>query len=505
MRNAADLQTDAGLSKALIEITPAILVEAVDELLMVQRGRELGIKFGDDKFKEALDNIKKENKLDDAGLAKALQQEGLTLQELRQNLERSWLQRGVQQQEIMPAMNITEEEKRQYYAAHPTEFMTAATVTVRELFMAVPSTAAGVSVGIDEEVKEKILAVRERARKGEDYAKLVGELSEAGSKANGGLIPNIVVTDLSPALNELLGKLKPGDISEPLRTSTGYVLFKLESRSEATPEPFAKVRDAITAKIYESRMEGEQRKFLERLRTQALIEWKDDRTSRCTRRPARRKSHLARDEDRLPHPRASRRHGSDGGHDGYRVSPAGEAHGRVRARRQRDGQLGRAGARDRSDARIRRVHRGRTAGVDSDLRRRSAGHGGRGAGRRRHGRRHRRYQHGLPGAEDREAQRRVQPDARAGARGQRGARDGQGGADSGDGEDARRLEPPANQRPRAGADGSRCRGRSGGGARPHRGAVLHRRVGLEPDWRDRVRRSPFRCSVRAIAWKRRRS
>ncbi len=276
VRNASDLQTDAGLSKALIEITPAILVEVVDELLMVQRGRELGIKFGDDKFKEALDNIKKENKLDDAGLAKALQQEGLTLQELRQNLERSWLQRGVQQQEIMPAMNITEEEKRQYYAAHPTEFMTAATVTVRELFMAVPSTAAGVSVGIDEEVKEKILAVRERARKGEDYAKLVGELSEAGSKANGGLIPNIVVTDLSPALNELLGKLKPGEISEPMRTSTGYVLFKLESRSEATPEPFAKVRDAITAKIYESRMDGEQRKFLERLRTQALIEWKDD-------------------------------------------------------------------------------------------------------------------------------------------------------------------------------------------------------------------------------------
>ena len=54
------------------------------------------------------------------------------------------------------------------------------------------------------------------------------------------------------------------------------MLFKLESRTEATPEPFDKVRDAITAKIYESRMDGENEKFLERLRTQALIEWKDD-------------------------------------------------------------------------------------------------------------------------------------------------------------------------------------------------------------------------------------
>ena len=56
----------------------------------------------------------------------------------------------------------------------------------------------------------------------------------------------------------------------------GYTLFKLETRTDSVPEPFTKVRDQITAKIYESRLDGETKKFLEKLRTQALIEWKDD-------------------------------------------------------------------------------------------------------------------------------------------------------------------------------------------------------------------------------------
>ena len=55
------------------------------------------------------------------------------------------------------------------------------------------------------------------------------------------------------------------------------MLFKLETRSEATPRAVRQgARRRSRAKIYESRLDGETKKFLERLRTQALIEWKDD-------------------------------------------------------------------------------------------------------------------------------------------------------------------------------------------------------------------------------------
>ena len=148
----------------------------------------------------------------------------------------------------------------------------------------------------------------------------------------------------------------------------------------------------------------------------------------------------------------------------------------------------------RSHARVRRVHRRRAAGLDSDLRRRSGEDGGRGADRRRHGRRHRRRQHGLPGAEDREAQRRLQPDARARARRARHRRDGEGREDSGDGEDARRLERRGAQRAGARADGAGRRRRGGDDSRPHRGAVLQRqrRLGSRVAGRERADHSGAR-------------
>src|SRR5262252_2542710 len=54
-----DLKSDAGnaqLKKALDEITPQIMVDAVDEMVIIQRGRELGYKLADDQFKKVVDD-----------------------------------------------------------------------------------------------------------------------------------------------------------------------------------------------------------------------------------------------------------------------------------------------------------------------------------------------------------------------------------------------------------------------------------------------------------------
>src|ERR1041384_1846220 len=53
------------LRQAIAETTPELIVAAVDELLMVQRGRELGYAMGDEQFKQVVDNIKKQNNLED--------------------------------------------------------------------------------------------------------------------------------------------------------------------------------------------------------------------------------------------------------------------------------------------------------------------------------------------------------------------------------------------------------------------------------------------------------
>src|SRR5436190_14304526 len=57
-------QADAQLRKALDEITPQLLVNVIDDMLIVQRGRELGYKLTDEQFKNAVESIKRDNKIE---------------------------------------------------------------------------------------------------------------------------------------------------------------------------------------------------------------------------------------------------------------------------------------------------------------------------------------------------------------------------------------------------------------------------------------------------------
>src|ERR671918_2849489 len=101
------------LKKAVAEITPELILSAVDELLLVQRGRELGYALGDEQFNNILENIKKENKLEtDEQFQNALKQEGLTLADLRRSLERQMLISRVQQAEVMGKIAVTEDESK---------------------------------------------------------------------------------------------------------------------------------------------------------------------------------------------------------------------------------------------------------------------------------------------------------------------------------------------------------------------------------------------------------
>jgi parvulin-like peptidyl-prolyl isomerase len=274
-----DLQNDASLRAALVEITPAILANVVDDLIIVQQGREMGGRLTDDQFKGAVDGIKKENNFDDVTLQAALKQNGMTMDDLRTQVEKSFFRQQVTS-EVMGRLQITEEEARQYYRLHPNEFMTPSLMTLREIFIAVPTETVGgqlsFNAAADEAAQAKMAAIRERAAKGEDFTALVTEFSESASKANGGLIGPINLTELAEALRTRLEPLKAGDIDQPIRTPKGYQLLKVESRSDSTVEPFDKVREAIANSVAMSRREALMEAYLKGMRAQAIIEWKDE-------------------------------------------------------------------------------------------------------------------------------------------------------------------------------------------------------------------------------------
>jgi peptidyl-prolyl cis-trans isomerase SurA len=268
--------SDAQLKEMLDKVTPQVLVNAVDEMLLVQRGRELGYKMSDEQFQSVLDNIKKDNKIEtDEQFQAALKAENMTLSDLRASLERQMIVSRVQQNEVMSKIAVNDEEARQYYDSHMNEFTSPRTITLREIFVNVPGDGKTINVAQDEAARDKASAIRQRALNGESFEKLAADLSDAPSRTNAGLIGPISMTDLSPEVQKLLEPMKPGDITQPLRGPKGYQLLKLESISPAQTKTFEEAREEISNRVFTDKRKEEFQKYLEKLRSQAIIEWKN--------------------------------------------------------------------------------------------------------------------------------------------------------------------------------------------------------------------------------------
>ena len=283
---AIDLKSDPNnvqLRRALDEVTPQIMVDAVDEMVIVQRGKELGYTLSDTQFKGVVDNIRKENKIEtEEQFQAALKAENLSMADLRRNLERSMISQRVQQNEVFAKIGVTDDEAKKYYEAHLKEFTTSPTVTLREILVAVPGDPKVLNVAADEAAKAKAGEIRKRVTAGgENFEKLATEISDSPSKANAGLLGPLSVNDLSPDLRKLAESMKAGDVSEPVRTTRGYQLLKLEAITATKTMTLEQAREQISEHVFTEKRKAEFQKYLQKLRAQAIIEWKNEDVKRA--------------------------------------------------------------------------------------------------------------------------------------------------------------------------------------------------------------------------------
>ena len=271
--------SDAELSKLLAQVTPQAIVTVIDELLLMQRAKELSLAVSDAQFGQVLDSIKKDNKIEsEAAFEAALKSEGMTLAQLKQMLSKRILIGQVQQREIGSRVDVTEAEERAYYDAHLSEFGTTPSVTLREIQVNadVDPVKKVASVGAIEEAREKAEGIRARILKGDAFEKVAAEVSDAPSKANGGLIGPISRNEMNEEVLKMISSMKVGDITPVLNSATGATLFKLESSIDSTTLPFESARASIADRLTSEKIGAEFKKYMARLRSQAIIEWKNE-------------------------------------------------------------------------------------------------------------------------------------------------------------------------------------------------------------------------------------
>ncbi len=285
---------DAALKKTIEEITPEVVSDAIDEMLLVQRGKALNYKMTDEDFDRLVQNIRKENKLDtEEAFQAAMKQEGMTLPELHKAMERQMLIARVTQNEVMAKVGITEEEARKYHSEHLKDFTKPGTVTIREILVKVPLENGSMNVAADQTAKQKADDIRKRALAGESFDQLASEFSDSPSKANGGLIGPLNMSELTPAFKTLVDPMKVGEVGEVLRGQGGYQIIKIEARTADEVMSPEAAHDRIADALYEEKRQVYIRRYLNKLRSQATIEWKNEEIQQGVRDLGRRAARAA--------------------------------------------------------------------------------------------------------------------------------------------------------------------------------------------------------------------
>ena len=266
---ASGTATDQQLRNALAEITPGLILSVVNELLLVHRARELGYSLPDEQFQTILENIRKENKLNsEEDFQAALRNEGLSLSGVRKQIESQMLINRIEQMEIVGKISVTDEEAQVYYQENKTQFSTPSEVTLREILIE--------NVAESEDTFAKAESIRLRLLSDEPFALLAGQISDAPSKANGGLIGPLSVTVLSPELLKVIDGLMPGDVSHVIPVDRGYQILRLESRTEEVVSPLEDVRAEIADRIASEKIRIGRERYVDTLREQAIITWRND-------------------------------------------------------------------------------------------------------------------------------------------------------------------------------------------------------------------------------------
>ena len=229
-----------------------ILQEAVDDLLITQRAADLGIKLRPEYVQDVIEGIKKENNIpDDAELKRQLRREGMSLDDLKRNIERSVLRRQVLSRELEQKTTVTEAEARAEYEKNKEQYGKSASVHLQEIVVADAVQAQDV--------------VR-RARGGEDFSSLARALSTAGSRGAGGDLGQVAPGDMNPELARIVGALPAGGVSEPIALENGFRIVRVVAKEEATVTPFEDLRDELVKRLSQQRMASVYEEYVEGLR-----------------------------------------------------------------------------------------------------------------------------------------------------------------------------------------------------------------------------------------------
>ena len=241
----------------------------IEEKLMDREVKKAGIKVTPREVEAVIDDVKKQNKVTQEGLERALAVEGITFEQYKTQIERKILRTKLVQWSVKVEPKASEKQLREFYEQNAERYRTPETLRPAHILFGIPREAPSEKV---QEVRKKCQEVLDRIRKGEDFGEMALLYSQDPSAKDRGDLGYFKKGELLPAFEKEFNRLRVGEVGGIIRTEFGFHLIKLLDRRGGTPMPFEEAKAQVQKEYFRSETDRAVRQFITSLKEKSVID-----------------------------------------------------------------------------------------------------------------------------------------------------------------------------------------------------------------------------------------
>ncbi len=263
--------TGTALEEGVNKVFADALRDQIDQLLLVQKGKDMNINVDADVNRWVADMQRTSGMAEtDKFHAWVREQSGEAIEDLKLKYKNSLLTRRVVGEEVYRNVTIPKPELQKYYEDHKAEFVRQETVTVREIMISTGDNSPAKVTAAEKKAKE----IADRAKKNEKFADLARQYSDAETAKEDGMLGTFTKGQLNEAIEKIVFPQKKGYVTEPIRVAAGFEILRVEDRTVEGQAAFEEVQTEISNRLAEPRVQPKLRELLTGLRQTAFLQIK---------------------------------------------------------------------------------------------------------------------------------------------------------------------------------------------------------------------------------------
>ena len=262
--------SDAQIQEKVAAGQKDLLRDLIDNSLMIQRGKDVGINVDADVVKR-LDEIRQQNNIATMeDLEKQVTASGVDFEDFKNNIRNQIITQEVIRREVGSRVILDHAEVQKYYEEHKQEFVRPEQVVVREIFVSTDGKPESEIPAL----KKKADGLLDRVKAGEDFGELAKRFSDGSTAKQGGDLGTFERGQLAKNLEDIVFKLDRNQTTDVMTTKTGFLILQVRDHFPAGQQPEEKVDNEITNRLYDEKMKPALRDYLNMLRQDSYVEVK---------------------------------------------------------------------------------------------------------------------------------------------------------------------------------------------------------------------------------------